>query len=101
MTTLPAVERQIIELKRRLATLERLENKILAAAVYNDANISINDSTNTDLTFNTERKDTYALHDTGSNTDNNQNRQSSFQQHRAITYKQAVLFFRHLFRTCT
>lgn len=39
------------------------------ARVYNDANISIPNSAATDLTFNQERFDDNALHDTGSNTE--------------------------------
>lgn len=38
------------------------------ARVYNDANISIANATLTALTFNSERYDTDAIHDTGSNT---------------------------------
>jgi len=38
------------------------------ARVYNNANISVNDSTLTKLTFNEERWDDETIHDTGSNT---------------------------------
>ncbi len=39
------------------------------ARVYNNANITISNSSLTDLTYNTERYDTDNIHDTGSNTD--------------------------------
>lgn len=39
-----------------------------SARVYNSANISINDSTNTELTFDSERYDTDTIHSTASNT---------------------------------
>jgi len=41
----------------------------IGARVKNNANISINDSTQTTLTFNTELWDTDTIHDTGSNTE--------------------------------
>jgi hypothetical protein len=41
----------------------------IAARVYNDGDISISNGTWTILTFNSERFDTDAIHDTGSNTD--------------------------------
>jgi hypothetical protein len=40
----------------------------IGARVYNDANISVNNNSATALTFNTERYDVGACHDTGSNT---------------------------------
>jgi hypothetical protein len=42
--------------------------KLVGARVYNDANISIANNTEVALTFNQERYDTDAIHDTGSNT---------------------------------
>lgn len=43
-------------------------NTAIGARVYNNANISISDSSLTKLTFNSETYDTNSIHDTGSNT---------------------------------
>jgi len=57
-------------LAARVSELERLEyGRFSGARVYNNANISVADSTTTDLTFNSERFDTDAYHSTGTNTE--------------------------------
>jgi len=67
-----------IELNRRVGALERLVNRLMiaggtgipggmSARVYNNANISINDITDTAVTFNTENYDDAAFHSTSVN----------------------------------
>lgn len=53
----------------RLTKLESGGSEIIPAVrVYNDADISISNNTNTILTFNTERWDNDSIHDTTTNT---------------------------------
>jgi hypothetical protein len=57
------------ELRQALDSLSRRVNPVLPQArVYNDANLSINNTTFTALTFNSERFDNGSLHSTSANT---------------------------------
>lgn len=60
---------QNLYLRRADGTEDKMSGDVPAARVFNSGNISINDTTSTALTFDSERFDTDTIHSTSSNTE--------------------------------